>query len=63
MSRKMIDCRDMPSDSGCTLQIAGEPDEVMRVAVMHAVDAHGHQDSDELRKALRNGLKDAQPVH
>ena len=62
MSRKIIDCRDMPNDSGCTLRISGEPDEVMRVAVMHAVDAHGHQDGDELRKALRNGLKDDQLV-
>lgn len=58
MSRKVIDCRDMPSESGCTLTISGEEDEVVAAAALHAVDAHGHQDNDELRDALRSNLKD-----
>jgi hypothetical protein len=35
MSRKFIDCRDYPSDSKCTLTIAGEEDEVLRAAALH----------------------------
>ncbi len=58
MARKMVDCRDMPSERGCTLTIAGEEDEVVRIAVMHAVDWHGHQDTPEFRDQLRKGLKD-----
>ncbi len=53
----MIDCRDMPSDSGCTLTIAGEEEEVVRAAAMHAADVHGHADSPELRNEIRTMLK------
>jgi predicted small metal-binding protein len=58
MARKVIDCRDMPSDSNCTLTIAGEPDEVVRAAAMHAADVHGHQNTPELQQQLRGMLKD-----
>jgi predicted small metal-binding protein len=57
MARSIIDCRDMPSDSGCTLTIAGEEDEVVRAAAMHAADVHGHSDTPELREQLRSMLK------
>jgi predicted small metal-binding protein len=58
MSRMMVDCRDMPSDSNCTLAIAGDDDEdLLDAAVMHAVSKHGHEDTPELREAIRNGLK------
>jgi predicted small metal-binding protein len=58
MSRKMMDCREMPSESGCTLTIAGEEDEVLRAAVQHAVDVHGHEDTPSFREELRGALKD-----
>jgi predicted small metal-binding protein len=57
MARKIMDCRDVPSEKGCTLTIAGEEDEVLRAAVMHAVDAHGHRDTPEFRQQLRGALK------
>lgn len=57
MSRKMMDCRDFPSESKCTLTISGEDDEVLRAAVMHAVDVHGHKDTPEFRNELRKALK------
>jgi predicted small metal-binding protein len=57
-TRKMADCRMFPSDSGCTLTISGSEDEVMRVAVRHAVEEHGHQDTPELRDQLRSMLVD-----
>ncbi len=59
MARKMIDCREFPSESKCTLTIAGEEEEVVRAATLHAVDVHGHKDTPELRTMLRRGLKDA----
>jgi predicted small metal-binding protein len=57
--RKIVDCRDVPSESGCTLAIAGEEDEVMAAAVAHAVAVHGHTDDAGLRDGIRAGLRDA----
>jgi predicted small metal-binding protein len=62
MSRKMVDCRTMPSEIGCTLTIAGEEQEVLDAAVMHAVDKHGHANTPELREQIRAGLVDAEPA-
>ena len=58
MARKLIDCRSVPNEKGCTLTIAGEEDEVVRAAAMHAVDVHGHKDTPELRTELRRSLKE-----
>lgn len=59
MGRKVMDCREMPSEKGCTLTIAGDNEEdVLRAAVIHAVDAHGHRDTPEFREEIRRGLKD-----
>jgi hypothetical protein len=58
MTRKIIDCREMPSESGCTLTIAGEEGEVVRAAAMHAADVHGHADVPELHEQLRGMLRD-----
>jgi predicted small metal-binding protein len=62
MGRKVADCRDFPSESGCTLTISGEEDEVMVAATQHAASVHGHQDSEELRTWLKENLKDEVPV-
>jgi hypothetical protein len=62
MARKMIDCRAVPSDIGCTLTIAGAEDEVLDAATAHAVAKHGHQDTPELREMLRGALQDAEPA-
>jgi predicted small metal-binding protein len=58
MTRKVADCRDMPSERGCTLTIAGEEEEVLDAATQHAVSAHGHEDAPELRGTVRGFLKD-----
>ena len=58
MGRKVADCRDFPSESGCTLTISGEEDEVVLAATQHAVSVHGHEDTDEVRTWLRQNLKD-----
>src|ERR1700759_5225749 len=49
----------MPSESGCTLALTGEEDEVVEAATQHAVAVHGHTDDAELRAAIRSGLRDA----
>ena len=58
MSRKVVDCRSMPSESGCTLTIAGEEEEVVRAASEHAVSVHGHEDTPALREEIRTHLED-----
>lgn len=58
MARKIMDCREVPSESGCTLTISGEEEDVLRAAVIHAVDAHGHKDTPEFRQQLRGSLKE-----
>jgi predicted small metal-binding protein len=62
MTRKMIDCRTVPNEVGCTLAITGQEEEVLDAAVAHAVAKHGHTDSPELRDMLRGGLTDAEPA-
>lgn len=57
MARVVADCRDWPSETNCSLTIAGEPDEVVAAAAIHAVTVHGHDDSPELRDQLRGALK------
>jgi hypothetical protein len=58
MPRKYIDCREFPSHTNCTLAISGTENEVLDLAVLHAVNAHGHKNGQELRGQLRAMLKD-----
>ncbi|MEA2206941.1 MAG: hypothetical protein QOE77_3717 [Blastocatellia bacterium] len=58
--RKVIDCRLHPSDKGCTLSIEGTEEEVLEAATDHAITAHGHTNSPELREQIRAILKDAE---
>jgi predicted small metal-binding protein len=62
MTRKMIDCRAVPNDIGCTLTIAGEEEEVLDAAVAHAIAKHGHEGTPEVRDLLRGALTDAEPA-
>jgi hypothetical protein len=57
-ARKMIDCRRMPSDRNCSVTIAGTEEEVLTLAVRHAVEEHGHANTPELRGMLRQALVD-----
>ena len=56
--RKSVDCREYPSEKGCTLKISGTEDEVLEAAVEHAVSAHGHENTPEFKEELRRILKD-----
>ena len=56
--RKSIDCRNYPSEKNCTLKISGKEEEVLDAAVEHAVSAHGHGNSPELRDQLKSMLQE-----
>ena len=56
--RKSIDCRDYPSEKNCSLKMSGTEEEVLDAAVRHAVSAHGHENSPELRAQIKSMLKD-----
>ena len=61
MSRMYVDCREMPSESGCDLTMAGGEEHVVEAAAIHAVTAHGHDDTVELRQQIRQTMKDEVP--
>jgi hypothetical protein len=62
MARKTLDCRTVPSDSSCSVQISGEEDEVLELGVAHAVAAHGHTDNPDLREGMRAALRDEEAL-
>ncbi|MFL6721807.1 MAG: DUF1059 domain-containing protein [Sphingomonas sp.] len=63
MARKYIDCRDYPSESGCTVAISADrQDELVDAAAQHAVQVHGHQDGPELRAQLNQIVREGEPA-
>lgn len=62
MARKFIDCRTIPSEVGCSIAIIADTEaEVLEAAVQHAVAVHKHQDTPELRDAIRGAIRDGMP--
>ena len=62
MRRKFIDCREYPSEMNCTVAFSADSDEeLLEVAVQHAVQVHHHKDSPELRQQIRNLFKEGTP--
>jgi len=57
-NRKMIDCSKVPSEKNCTVKISGKEEEVLPLAVYHAVSYHGHDESPQLREEIRKHLED-----
>jgi predicted small metal-binding protein len=55
--RKVADCRLFPSEKNCTLTISGREDEVLDIAVDHAVKTHGHERTPQLRDQIRGMLR------
>jgi predicted small metal-binding protein len=56
--RKVVDCREFPSESNCSLTIAGTEDEVVKAATEHAISSHGHTAGPELIDGIRASLRD-----
>ena len=51
----VADCGKMPSDSHCQLVIMAPEDQredLIAAGAKHAVDKHGHEDNEELRKGM-----------
>ncbi len=62
MGRKYIDCREIPSESQCSVAISADSErEVLDAAVQHAVAVHRHQDTPELHKQIRGAIKVGMP--
>jgi uncharacterized protein DUF1059 len=57
-TRKIIDCRNFPSEKPCSIAISGSEDDVLELAVLHASSVHGHKDTPEFRQQLRSMLQD-----
>jgi hypothetical protein len=57
-TRKVLDCRNFPSDKNCTVVISGTEEQVLDLAVLHASTVHGHENTPELRDQIRSMLKD-----
>jgi predicted small metal-binding protein len=51
----------MPSEHNCDLAMAGSEEHLVEAAVTHAVTAHGHQDTPELRQEIAQSLKEEVP--
>jgi len=59
-TRKVVDCRLFPSEKGCTLTIEGTEEEVLEAATNHAITAHGHTNSPELREKIKSIIQDVE---
>lgn len=62
MGRKYIDCREVPSKSGCSVAIAADTeDELLDAAVQHAKSVHGYDDTPEFRERIRQAIHEGTP--
>lgn len=62
MTRKYVDCREMPSEMNCSIAISADSeDELLEAAVQHAVSVHRHEDTQELRGMIRQSMKEGTP--
>ena len=58
MARKVLDCRDFPGQTDCTVTIIGEEKVILPIMTYHVIRDHGDEkDSPELQQALRAMLK------
>jgi hypothetical protein len=62
VSRMYIDCREMPSESNCDLAMSGSDKHLVEAAAIHAITAHQHEDTPELREHIREAMKDEVPT-
>ena len=62
MTRKYIDCREFPSDINCSVALSADSEnELLEVAVQHAVTGHKYTDTPELRSQLKGMFHDGTP--
>ncbi|NQT74282.1 MAG: DUF1059 domain-containing protein [Chloroflexi bacterium] len=56
--RVVSDCRLIPSEKACSVTVAGTEEEVLPIAIRHAVEDHGHEDTPELHEEIKKLLKE-----
>jgi predicted small metal-binding protein len=61
MARYYVDCREMPSEINCDLAMAGSEEHLVEAAAVHAITAHKHEDTPELRDEIRAAMKEEVP--
>lgn len=61
MTRYFVDCREMPSERNCDLAMSGSEEHLVEAAAIHAVTAHQHEDTPELREEIRGAMKEEVP--
>jgi hypothetical protein len=59
--RLRFSCPERAGAPVCTLTLIGTEDEVIAAAVWHAVNAHGRDDTPELRARVRSALREVTP--
>jgi predicted small metal-binding protein len=61
VAQKYLDCREIPSETNCTVGIAADSEEeLVEAAVQHAVAVHSHGDTPELRSMIRESIKETE---
>lgn len=55
--RVYLECREVEELDGCSLRLEGREDEVMIVAIRHAVEGHDAEDGGALHRHLRHALR------
>lgn len=61
MARKYVDCREIPSEMNCTVGIAADSEEeLVEAAIQHAVAAHSHESTPELRSMILESIKETE---
>jgi len=56
--REPIDCRLFLAEEPCDIAILGDEEELLNIAVQHAVQEHGQQDTPALRQGVRLMLRE-----
>jgi hypothetical protein len=57
MNRYFVDCREMPSKTNCDITMYGSETHLVEAAAVHAITAHKHADTPELREQIRASMK------
>src|SRR5690606_35260448 len=59
LTRKFMECRELPSERRCSVAIAADDDvELLEAAVQHAVAVHQERDTPELRREIKRHCHD-----
>lgn len=62
MARYYIDCRDYPSDIGCTVALSADSkEELLQAVIQHGTKVHGYEDTPDFREEVMSAFKKGTP--